>query len=120
MAYQARRWNENAGGMTGHGALAIYDGSGTAVQDGDVLDLTGPVSDGSINANNFFTGEEVKDAIRRATRGKSVGEGLLCFLHGRARLILDTLEIYETTVQGQRVDRVRCRGNASGNAWRVQ
>ena len=119
MAYASERWNENAGGMTGHGALAIYSGMGTVAQGGDVVDLQGAVSDGSINANNFFTGEEVKDAIARATKGKSVGDGLLCFIHSRGNLILDVLELYQTTVQGQRVTRVRCRGNASGNAFRV-
>ena len=112
MAYASERWNENAGGMTGHGALAIYSGMGTPAQGGDVIDISGPVSAGAINANNFFTGEEAKDAVRRASTGKSVGEGLLVLIHSRGNLMLDVLELYTATVQGQRVERLRCRGNA--------
>ena len=111
MAYETRRWVENAGGMTGHGALAIYDGSGTAAQGGDVVDLVAPISASAINANNFFTGDEVKDAVRRASDGKSVGEGLLVLIHSRGNLMFDVLEIYTATVGGQQVERVRCRGN---------
>ena len=118
MAFAQKRWNENAGGMTGHGALAFYDGGGTAAQGGDNLDLVGTVSDGSINANNFFDSEVVKDAIARATKDKTTGAGLLCFLRSRGDMVLEVLEHYEATVGGRRVTRVRCKGNADA-AFRV-
>ena len=118
MAFQQKRWNENAAGMTGHGALAIYDGGGTAAQNGDTLDLVAPISDSAINANNFFDSEVVKDAIARATKGKTTGAGLLCFLRSRGDMVLDVLEHYEATVGGRRVTRVRCKGNAD-TAFRV-
>ena len=118
MAFHQERWNENAGGMAGHGSLAIYDGSGTPVQGGETLDLVGPVGDGNINTNNFFDSEVVKDAVGRATARKTTGAGLLCLIHSRGDLILDVLELYNATVQGQRVQRVRCKGNANA-AFRV-
>lgn len=118
MAFRQERWTENAGGMTGHGALAIYDGGGTAAQNGDLLDLVPPVADGRINANNFFDSDVVKDAIARATQGKTTGAGLLCLMRSRGNLILDVLELYQTTVNQQRVTRVRTKGNTTA-AFRV-
>ena len=118
MAFAQERWTENAAGMTGHGALAIYDGGGTPAQGGDEVDLSPPVAAGHINANNFFDSEVVRDAIARATKGKTTGAGLLCLMRSRGDLILDVLETYETTVRGERVVRVRSKGNATA-AFRV-
>ena len=119
MAFRQERWNENAGGMTGHGSLAIYDGGGTPDQGGDLLDLVGPtITAGTINSNNFFTSDVVKDAVGRATKGKTTGAGLLCLIRSRGNMALDVLETYQATVGGQRVTRVRSKGNATA-AFRV-
>ena len=109
MAFQQERWSENASGMTGHGALAIYDGAGQVAQDGDLVS--------AITANNFFDSDVVKDAIARASQGKTDG-GLLCLMRGRGDVVLDVLELYEATVSGQRVTRVRSKGTATA-AFRV-
>ena len=67
MAYSAERFNENASGMTGRGAIAIYDGTGSDAEGGDTL--------GTIKGARFFPASrdnratEVFDAVLLASRG---------------------------------------------------
>ena len=61
MAYSRDRFTENAAGMTGRASLAMYDATGTTAQGGDLI--------ATIRADNFFTGQEVKDACEVAAKG---------------------------------------------------
>lgn len=108
MAYATERFSENAGGMAGWGALAIYDGGGTTAQGGDTLDLVSPVAAGSINSDGFFTGQEVFDAVARVSAVQRAGRpGLLCLIRSRGNLIFDIIRL-DTNVTPPRLE---LRGN---------
>lgn len=75
MAYSAERFNENASGMTGRGAIAIYDGTGTDAEGGDTL--------AAIKTPGFFpmsrdgASTEVFDAVAIASRNpEAAGAGI--------------------------------------------
>ena len=82
MAYSAARFNMNASGMTGRGAIAVYDGTGTDAEGGDTLARIKapgffPLSRGAVNpmvASNAPS--EVLDAVQQASRrdGPRVGQ----------------------------------------------
>ena len=91
MAYAPERFNENAGGMTGQGAFAVYDATGSPTQGGDSLDLSPPTGAGQVNTPGFFDGAEVRAAVARASQGKTAGEGLVVILQANNRLIMDVL-----------------------------
>ena len=96
MAYSKFRFTENAAGMTGRASIAIYDGTGSTAQGGDDI--------GDIRGDNFFTGQEVKDACREAQKGPVVratgmqpviattdGGGLKCLCFGNDGTSIETL-----------------------------
>ena len=96
MAYDSKRFTENAAGMTGRAAVALYDGTGTDDQGGD------PIA--TIRADNFFTGQEVKDACREAQKSEvpgvdiaiAQGGGLLCIVKARDTTSVETLYLDST------------------------
>ena len=55
MAFSISRWSESAGGKTGLGRMAVYDGSGTTAEGGDALS--------DIRGADFFDNQMVRDAI---------------------------------------------------------
>ena len=113
MAYSKLRFTENASGMTGRAALAIYDGRGTNAQGGDTINAMR-----STTGRGFFTGQEVIDAIReavksddtRSTFATAQGGGLPCLMLASDRTVIDTLHVTQATVDGQSVDVVRVLG----------
>ena len=101
MAYQAHRWNENAAGMTGHGRVAMYDGSGSGANEGgdSFADIVAP---------GFFDGqEEVEDAVRRASEGITTGNGLSIIIQGHDKTAIDVLYDNAGTL------------TMRGGAWRI-
>ena len=66
MAYDAKRFNENASGMTGRGAIAVYDGTGTDAEGGDTLATIKRPGFFPVFRNRLPT--EVFDAVRIASR----------------------------------------------------
>ena len=83
MAYAPERFNENAAGMPGRAAIAIYDGSG---RDAAAATPQSPDEGGDLLAtlrgDGFFPVEEngivttVADAVRIASRGAAEGSGV--------------------------------------------
>ena len=113
MAYSTERFSENAAGMTGRGALAVYDGRGTTAQGGDNI-----AAMRSTTGRGFFTGQEVLDAVREASKSdtpgvsfaSAQGGGLPCLLLANDRTVINTLYITQATVGGQQVDVIRLIG----------
>ena len=109
MAFSPFRFTENAAGMTGRAAFALYDGRGNAGartnppqnpdQGGDEL--------ADIKATNFFDHQVVRDAIREAVKGDrdrtaggtglvmdlGVGGGLPIMLMGNDGTEFDTVYV---------------------------
>ena len=107
MAYSAERFSENAAGMTGSPTLASYDGSGTDAEGGDTLS--------DIRAPGFFakaTAPEVWGAIRAASHGRSVGEGLPIIIHGNNGMAVDLFYEFDETSGSPpvRTNEIRRRG----------
>ena len=101
MAFSQFRFNENAGGKTGYGNLAFYDGTGTIAQGGDNF--------ADIVADGFFDHDVAKDAIARATVGNETGagHGLGIVIQARDKIAIDVLHNNAGTI-GMR-----------GGAWRI-
>ena len=96
MAYSKFRFTENAAGMTGRAGMALYDGRGNA---GDRTNPPQNPDEGGdeladIKANNFFTGQEVRDAVREASKGQTTGAGLPILLMGTDATEIDTVYLH--------------------------
>ena len=70
MAYASVRFSLFSGGQTGAGLLAKYDATGSG---GD--------NAAAVKADNFFSGAEATDAIRKSVDGRSRPTGLPCIEH---------------------------------------
>ena len=65
MAFSVERWNENAAGKTGFGRMAVYDGSGTDGEGGDLM--------ADIRAPDFFDHDVPRAAVREIINVGVVG-----------------------------------------------
>ena len=92
MAYASVRFSLFSTGQTGAGLLAKYDSTGTDGEGGDAI--------GSVKGNGFFTGREVRDAVRKASDGRTgAGVGLPIILAARDGLEMDVLYDNSGTLQ---------------------
>ena len=90
MAFNASRFSTFSGGQTGAGIVGKYDGSGTTGEGGDAL--------GTIKGPGYMTSDEVKDAVRLASDGRTTGNGLVMLLVGNDGIEWDVAYLNGTTV----------------------
>ena len=102
MAFSEFRFNENAGGKTGFGNLAFYDGTGTIAEGGDNF--------ATIIGSNFFQHDVVEAAIERTTANRPIGGGvgLSIVIQARDKIAVDCLRIASNGDVEMR-----------GGAWRI-
>ena len=96
MAYSADRLSTFSSAQTGAGILAKYDGSGTTAEGGDNL--------ANIKANGFLTGAHAIDIVRKASDGRSSGDGVAILLVGNDGIEWDVAYFFGTGTQ------IRMRG----------
>ena len=122
MAYDAERFNENAAGMPGRAAIAVYDGTGTTAEGGDTLATIKAAGFFPLLRNGLHT--EVADAVTLASRrekasGTSVaqaftlteGQGLPIIIQARDGTEIDLL--YHRIEAGPpAINRLELRGGA--------
>ena len=103
MAFSEFRFNENAGGKTGFGNLAFYDGTGTIAEGGDNF--------ATIIGSNFFQHDVVEAALDRAIANKPAGGGLglTIVIQARDKIAVDCI------LRRAGTGNIECRGGA----WRI-
>ena len=74
MAYSAIRLSTFSSAQTGAAILAKYDGSGTTAEGGDNLS--------DIKVAGFLRGDYALDIVRKASDGRSSGDGVAILLVG--------------------------------------
>ena len=90
MAFNVHRFTLYNAGQTGAGLFAKYDGTG-ASPGGDALN--------TIKGDGYFSAEEVKDAIRLASDGRSTGAGLPMLMQANNGNDIDTIYLDGDTVK---------------------
>lgn len=131
MPYEARRLNENASGMTGRGAIAVYEASGGPLQDGShtLAELKAPGFFPVTDDNGSPTA--IADAVAVASRSPEVqalapaggldrswtyqrGQGLPIILRARNGIEIDMLYLtsHRTGTPPRDVPRLELRGGA--------